>query len=84
MTENRIELFQYLGYNGGRASKRELLWKAEIVNAKGERRNCDDGSWHGSPNKEYPVRGAQWWSDFLGWPVVDLGRVEERDDKPKW
>lgn len=83
MAENHIEVYQYLGYNGGFARERTLLWKAEIVNAKGARRNCDDNSWHGHPDKKYPMRDAEWWSDFLGWPIVDLGRIRERDDPPK-
>lgn len=83
MAENRIEVFQYLGYNGGFARERRLLWKAEIVNFKGERRNCDKNSWHGYPEKTHPLKEAEWWSGFLGWPIVDLGRVEGRDDSPK-
>lgn len=81
----RIEIFQYEAFNGTFARERSLLWNCEIVGANGRRRNCEDQmiGWRGHTCKAHAERYAKIWSEFTGWPIVDLGRAENRDDPEK-
>lgn len=79
----RVEVYQYLGYNGGFARERILLWVCDVIGVSGERRRACAASWHGNPDKVYALRHAAEKHAFNGWPVFDIGRQEQRDDKPK-
>ena len=85
LKKKTIYLYQYNGYNGGFAQRRILLWRCTLVGANGEKEF--GGSWMsegtGNVNKEYAERDAARWAEFLGWPVVDLGRSEDFDDSPR-
>ncbi len=76
----RIELYRYRGYNGTFAEKRIPLWKCEFVGLNGTRRDSNPNSWYGCQDKQYPLREARDFAEFTGWPIYDLGHVEERDD----
>jgi hypothetical protein len=80
-----IYVYQYNGYNGGFAQRRSLLWRCTLIGANGEKKF--GGSWMsentGNVSRHYAERDAAQWAEFLGWPVVDLGRYESFDDKPR-
>jgi len=75
----RIEIYQILGYNGGFAITRILLWRCDIVNASGKR---ETGSLR-SIEKIYAKEAANEWKERTHWPVFDLGRQESYDDYPR-
>lgn len=79
----RIEVFQYLGYNGGFARERQLLWYCNIIGVNGEKRHPDQNTWHGNSERKYADRSANDWRTFTGWPVIDRGRVKAFDDPIK-
>lgn len=79
----RIEVFEYLGYNGGFARVRIPLFKCVVVGANGVRRLSNPNTWHGYSDREYAQRDAIEWAEFTAWPVFDLGRQETRDDPVK-
>ena len=83
--ERTVIIYQYNGYHGTYARSRELLWRCTIIGANGAQKF--GGGWAsegvGYRYKAPAVRDANQWSEFLGWPVVDLGRAEEFDDTPK-
>lgn len=85
LKKKTVYLYQYNGYNGGFAQRRELLWRCTLVGANGEKRF--GGDWmcegHGNASKQYAEQDAKRWSTFLGWPTVDLGRAEIFDDPPR-
>jgi hypothetical protein len=80
-----VYVYQYNGYHGTYAASRRLLWKCILKGANGQLR--DGGDWGsegiGNPDKFYALRNAKDWSKFTGWPVKDLGRAPQFDDKPK-
>lgn len=79
----RIEVFEYLGYNGGFARERIPLFKCVVIGANGTRRPSNPNTWHGYSDPQYAQRDAQEWSEFTDWPVFDLGRRSDRDDPVK-
>lgn len=85
LKKNTIYVYQYNGYNGGFAQKRTLLWRCTLVGANKEERTGGDfmSEGHGYQNKRYADRDAADWAEFLGWPIVELGRCEHFDDEPK-
>lgn len=80
-----IYVFQYAGYNGGFARTRSLMWKCLLVGVDGARRH--GGDWmsegYGYKDKQYADKDASDWATFLGWPIVNLGRCEDFDDRVK-
>jgi hypothetical protein len=77
-----IYVYQYNGYNGGFARKRTLLWRCTLIGANGEKKFGGDWMSEGSGNsdKKYAEQDAKRWSNFLAWPVIDLGRNESFDE----
>lgn len=79
----RIEVLQYLGYNGEYAQKRELLWRCDIVGVSGERER--GGKWmddaRGHPDKKYALQDAATWHKRTGWKVLDWGRCSDQDEE---
>lgn len=78
----RVEVFQYLVYNGGFARERTLLWAYTLVGVDGRRRvdGWNQFDWQGHRDKKFAQRHADDWGAFTGWPVVDRGRVKELDE----
>lgn len=73
-----IEVFQYLGYNGGFAHKRTLLWLCRVVGVNGKP-FPDATNWKGCADPIYAESHAKDWESLTGWPVVNLGRHPEYD-----
>ena len=81
--ENKtIYIYQYNGYNGRLAQHRKFLWRCTLIGVNGKK--MFGGNWMsentGYENKQYAEHDAKCWSDFLGWPIVDLGRAAGFDD----
>lgn len=85
LKKKTVYVYQYNGYNGEYAQRRILLWRCTLIGANGGKKF--GGSWmsegHGNEQKHYAEKDAAQWAEFLGWPVVDLGRAEDFDDAPR-
>ena len=80
---HQVVVYQYLAYRGGLACERTLLWHYLLVGTGGKEQYPASDGWEGHPDKKYAKRYAERWAQFLGWPLVDLGRTEDRDNKIK-
>ena len=78
-----IVIYQFNGHHNVFDKERQLLWRCEAVGVNGRKWSSDIRGWIGSPKKSVAEKDAKRWSEFTGWPIVDLGRATKYDQKAK-
>ena len=86
LKKKTVYVYQYAGYNGSYARSKTLMWVCVVIGTNGKKMH--GGDWmsegNGYVDKQYADRDAAKWSEFTGWPLVQLGRCEQFDSKNKY